>query len=338
MSSGFVDPGQQAWMLLDRVRVDAYARAIAATVRPGDVVLDIGSGSGILALLAAKAGARRVYAVERTAMVELIRAHAKENGFADVIVPLHQDFLDVALDAPGDEKPRVIIGEVLGHFAADEGQHALYAHAKKIARADAVFLPSSYQMLFAAAAPKRIDADLHQLSSMMGVSLTSLVTRLRSYVTHFTLGAADLLGPETASAPIVTTGPLPRVFTSTVQVERTGAVTGISVAFVATLAPGITLSTSPLAPQTHWGQTVFPVDPPIEAVAGDVLHVEITPRVITDHDTYAWTVRLGDLVRHGDASHALVGELDDEHMAAHAHDSSEANPTQATETRAARVA
>lgn len=338
MSNGFVDPGQQAWMLLDRVRVDAYARAIAETVRPGDVVLDIGSGSGILALLAAKAGARRVYAVERTAMVELIRAHAKENGFADVIVPLHQDFLDVALDAPGDEKPRVIIGEVLGHFAADEGQHALYAHAKKIARDDAVFLPSSYKMLFAAAAPKRIDADLHHLSSVMGVSLTSLVTRLRSYVTHFTLGAADLLGKETASAPIDTTAPLPRVFTSEVVVERAGAVTGISVAFVATLAPGIELSTSPHAPQTHWGQTVFPVDPPIEARAGDVLQVEITPRVITDHDTYAWTVRMGDLVRHGDASHALVGEIDDEHLSAPALEETGAVPTKENSRHAARPA
>ena len=56
----------QRRMVGDRPRTDAFAAAIAEVVRPGDAVLDVGTGTGILAMLAAKAGARKVYAVDQS--------------------------------------------------------------------------------------------------------------------------------------------------------------------------------------------------------------------------------------------------------------------------------
>ena len=50
------------WMIGDRVRTDAYPRALEQTVEPGAIVLDIGTGSGIMAFMACKFGASRVYA------------------------------------------------------------------------------------------------------------------------------------------------------------------------------------------------------------------------------------------------------------------------------------
>ena len=60
----------------DRPRLDALARAINAVVRPGDVVIDLASGTGILGLLACRAGAARVYSIEGSAIVGLARAVA----------------------------------------------------------------------------------------------------------------------------------------------------------------------------------------------------------------------------------------------------------------------
>ena len=59
-------------MLTDKVRMSLYAEAIPAVVKSGDAVLDIGTGSGVLALLSIRAGASKVYAVE--AFVESLQA------------------------------------------------------------------------------------------------------------------------------------------------------------------------------------------------------------------------------------------------------------------------
>jgi len=311
---GFVDPGQQAWMLLDDGRTAAYARAIERTVRAGDVVLDIGSGSGVLALLAARAGARRVYAVERTGMIELVRAHAKENGFADVIVPVRKDFLDEEVDAlfaTPEDRPRVIVGEVMGALAVDEGQQHLYARARALSRDDAVCIPRATRLLMAPARPRKLDEELARVRAVHGVTLDALVDRLRARVSTFALTPDDMVGDERALDALPTHAPLPRAFHTTLVVHRAGPVTGIVCAFEAELADDVVLSTSVRAPPTHWGQTFFPVHPPLDVPAGATIDVVIRPRVVTDRGTWAWTVTHQGEARRGDAMRSLVGDLDD---------------------------
>lgn len=69
-------------MLEDHKRTGAYYQAVMQNRRQfeGKVVLDVGTGSGILAVFAAKAGARKVYAVEATPMAKFARSLVEHNG------------------------------------------------------------------------------------------------------------------------------------------------------------------------------------------------------------------------------------------------------------------
>ena len=84
-------------VIRDRVRTGAFQRAIDSVVRPGDVVLDVGAGSGILSMFAARAGAARVYAVERTTVAVLAQDLAAANGLADIVQVIHGDVMDIEL-------------------------------------------------------------------------------------------------------------------------------------------------------------------------------------------------------------------------------------------------
>ena len=111
----------QREMVLDDARTAAYARAVDThAVRFRDaIVLDVGCGSGVLSLFAARAGARRVYCVEKApGAAAIARAMVAANHYVDVITVLEGDIDELATDAGGgtDLIPLVdiIISEWMG--------------------------------------------------------------------------------------------------------------------------------------------------------------------------------------------------------------------------------
>src|SRR5712692_1292131 len=88
-------------MIYDEVRTSAYGQAICEIVKRGDVVLDLGTGTGLLALLAVRAGAERVYAIEKTSIIDVAKANARNLGVDDKI-----DF--IMADSRSVELPRQV--------------------------------------------------------------------------------------------------------------------------------------------------------------------------------------------------------------------------------------
>ena len=97
-------------MIADKGRTTSYERALRANVRPGAVVLDIGAGPGIMAFLACRAGAAKVYAVEPDDVIQLARQVAADNGYSNRIEFIQA--MSTEIDLP--EKVNGIVADIRG--------------------------------------------------------------------------------------------------------------------------------------------------------------------------------------------------------------------------------
>jgi type I protein arginine methyltransferase len=110
----FADLYQHDRMLADSARVEAYWEALSKHVGPGDVVLDLGSGTGVLSFFAAKQGAQ-VHGIEHSPLVDAARAVAADNGIENVeFHRVHSSRLE--LDVQAD----AIVHEQIGDALFDE--------------------------------------------------------------------------------------------------------------------------------------------------------------------------------------------------------------------------
>lgn len=114
--AAFSDLERHLWMLADSVRNDAFEKAIARAVKPGMIVADVGTGTGLLAMMACRAGAARVYAIEEAAVITLAEKIVRANGLADRIVLIRGSSLRATLP----EKVDVVLSETIGSFVFSE--------------------------------------------------------------------------------------------------------------------------------------------------------------------------------------------------------------------------
>lgn len=97
-------------MLKDTVRTDAYRDFIYENKHlfKDKVVLDVGCGTGVLSMFCAKAGAKKVIAVDNSAIIDKAREHVFENGLDGIITCLHGKIEEVILPV---KKVDIIISE-----------------------------------------------------------------------------------------------------------------------------------------------------------------------------------------------------------------------------------
>jgi type I protein arginine methyltransferase len=132
-------------MLIDAVRVNAYRAGITAGVTSGDVVIDLGTGTGVLATFAARAGARQVYAIDHSDFIAIAETIAQRNDVRTITFVKQN-----SRDFSPPEKVDVIIHEQMGHTLFNENMILNLLDLKRRAlKPDGRILPGQFELLAA---------------------------------------------------------------------------------------------------------------------------------------------------------------------------------------------
>ena len=253
------------------------------------MVLDIGAGPGILTLLACQAGARRVYAVEPAAYIEVARESVVANGYADR-VELIQAF-STAIDLP--EKVDVIVSEIHGTLPFFSGSLTSILDARdRFLKPGGVLVPMreavSVAVVTLPAAYRRIvdpwddsfgldcaAARQHSLCDWRNWRCTpdALLVEPRVW------SVLDYLDVQSPSAK----------GRASWTITRAGEGHGLCQWFDCDTAPGYGFSNSPRSGEQHvFGQAFFPWPDPCQLEVGDRVVVEIRADVVGDDYMWSW--------------------------------------------------
>ena len=275
-------------MLVDETRMRAFRDAITATVRPGDVVVDIGAGTGVLSFLACMAGAKRVYAAESGTVIELARELSEANGFADRIVFIPEWSTAIEIPEPAD----VIITETIGNAAFDEGIVAWTIDARRrFLREGGRVVPRTVELWMAAVESWDDHAEVSDWSApFLPVDYGAARRRAERTLWSVDLTADDLLtSPTLVAGADLRTAEDPVVDESgELRVRRDGTLHGMACWFRSELAEGISLTNLPPTPAPSWCQGFLAIPRPLAVTAGDVLGWEIS--VSADGAEWEWRI------------------------------------------------
>lgn len=275
-------------MLSHEARVEGYVQAIRAAVRPGDVVMDLGTGTGFMALIACQCGAQRVHAIEPTSGILLAQRAAQANGFADRIVFHRAHSRQVQLR----ERCDVLISDLRGatpFFSShltdliEVRERLLKPDARWICQTDTLFVAATDIV-------RREEQPLAQWDgTRFGLDLRSALPFATQQMMRRRSEPEELLGPAQAWTTVnypTLTSPNARGSTR-LPITRHGVAHGLVVWMGIELFGGVRFSNAPGQPPGVYSPVFLPWPQAVALQTGDIVDVRIDA-VSSGHD-YWWS-------------------------------------------------
>lgn len=276
-------------MLEDRTRVRAFGRALAEVVEPGDVVVDVGTGTGILAFLALQRGARKVLAIDKSGIVHTAR-RVRDLNFPGAPVSFRK--LDVRHDALPKLKADVLVCELIGNLGIEEGiVESIVTARDHFLKPGGHMIPARLSLQICPVTSSAVHRELSAWQRpFMGIDFSPFQELAYANVYHLPNESVTLLGrPESLVELDFETLRAPqRRMGAQMTVTRRGVMHGIGGWFDATLSPKVEVSSDPRSAETHWGQVFYPIGPPEPVGRGTTVDFELRVRASDDEIRVHW--------------------------------------------------
>lgn len=287
---------EQERMLADRPRMDFYHALIERHIYPGDHVIDLGTGTGILAAFASRRGAAKVHALDHSDILKHARTLAAANHIERVdFVSCHS----TTFTLPG--RVDVILHEQMGDFLFDEAmvpnvcdlRDRLLKPGGRILPACFEFFCEPVQLRDARHVPfiwnlnvKGYDFSAMERHRPQDTSYYHLCGNDGAWVDHFLAEPAPALVFDLHT---VNEASLPHDLQFQRRVTRAGRIDGLAIYFRTTVDSDLQLSSAPHDPgrAPHWGFRILRTEPADYAV-DDVIDVQLTVGRWHDLDSWRW--------------------------------------------------
>jgi protein arginine N-methyltransferase 1 len=286
-------------MIADHVRMGAYAGALQRCIKPDSVVVDIGTGTGIFALLACRYGARKVYAIDPNDLIVVARRLARQNGFEDRIEFIHDLSTKVSLPEQAD----VIVSDLRGalplygaHIPSiiDARQRFLKPGGTLLPQKDTLMISlvsagSTYNRIVGPWKSRKFKLDMKPAISSAVNSLQGV--RLRP---------AQILVEPVAWAEIDYTRANTPHAQRTIEfsIKEGQRSNGLGMWFETQVFDNFSYSSGPFSPQTVYAQMFLPFERPLLLHANDKVVVEIAANLVGKDYVWRWkTAHYRDGVR-----------------------------------------
>lgn len=278
-------------MVFDEFRNKLYANALRKLVTPDTVVLDLGAGLGIHGLLAAAAGAKRVYLVEPEPVVQTAREIARANGLEDRIVVLEGKIEEVELPEPVD----LIVSVFTGNLLYDEDLLPSLFHARdRYLKPGGKLIPDLAELRLAPVSAPELHAKYISRWSEPHLGLDfSSVRRFAAnevlWPSREEARSSFLLshGVATASLDLNTATHADCESITRSKIETSGICHGL-LGWIRIQLDEHWLSTSPTDPEVHWGNAFLPIDPPVPLEQGEEVELDLRRPAYGD---WVWSIK-----------------------------------------------
>lgn len=288
-------------MIADAGRFGAYSRAIAATVRPGDTVAEIGCGPGVFSLLACRAGARRVFAIESEDSIQFARQLAAANGFTDRIEFFQCDSRKAELP----ERVNVIVSDLRGVLPLyDHVIPSLEDARQRLLVMDGIMIPQRDTLKAAVIEAEEFYSCLTSpwRNAVPGVDLSpSLLPILNQFYGSSFKNDQLLTEAQDWGVLDYTVGAATQVTAELdFQVAREGTAHGVCLWFETELFEGIGYSSGPGALGTVYGQLFLPWLEPVAVEKEQEIRLGLHADLVGQDYIWRWETRISAAAKHAE--------------------------------------